>query len=224
MISIAREIPGKIQLCWISGHTDVHSNKEADKQAKAASGGNSSKKPKLPLFLRRPMAKSASAEKHAYHEELKESWQDKWTDLPRKARFDKIDPNFLFSKFRKVSNQLNRVQSSLLVQVCTGHILLNYHLHRICKSDTDKCPNCMEHWEDTRAHEMVEHFIFKCKAFREERRHLYRDLHTDRPKLEDILSNVSKAKALLKYITRTGRLKGFNPEILQRNTNNNKDE
>jgi len=54
-----------------------YSNKKADKQAKAASGGNSSKKPKLPLFLCRPMAKSASAEKQAYHKELKESWQDK---------------------------------------------------------------------------------------------------------------------------------------------------
>ena len=54
-----------------------YSNKKADKQAKAASGGNSSEKPKLPLFLCRPMAKSASAEKQAYHKELKESWQDK---------------------------------------------------------------------------------------------------------------------------------------------------
>jgi len=83
---------------------------------KVASGGNSSEKPKLPLFLCRPMAKSASAEKQAYHKELKESWQDKWTNSPRKARFDKIEPNFPFSKFCKVSNQLNRAQKL----PCTG--------------------------------------------------------------------------------------------------------
>ena len=217
LISVAKQVPGRITIHWISGHTDVGGNEEADKQAKEASLGQESTSPELPMLLRRPLAKSASAEKQAYHAELKRSWLDIWDESPRKARFQEIDPDFPFTRFRKVSNQLNRAQANLLVQIRTGHIPLNYRLHKIRKSETDKCPNCIERRGGARARETLEHFLFECRAYRDERAELLTELQTYRPSLQTITNDPKKAKALLKYVARTGRLKGFDASILQRN-------
>ena len=74
------------------------------------------------------------------------------------------------------------------------------------------------------ARETLEHFLFECRAYRDERAELLTELQTHRPSLQTITNDSKKAKALLKYVARTGRLKGFDASILQRNTtdaNNN---
>ena len=217
--ALAKQIPGRIKLSWISGHTDVPGNEAADAAAKDAARGTSSEKASLPPLLRKRVLTSASAEKQAYHEELKGQWASRWEDSPRKPRFDKIDPNFPFNKFRKVGDQLNRAQSSMLVQVRTGHIPLNVRLHRMNKLGTDKCPNCQDTRGEERARETVEHYLFECRAYQVERRELLTTLTTDHPDIAELTNDLSHAKALLKYIARTGRFKNFKDDILLRNLN-----
>ncbi|PPQ94550.1 hypothetical protein CVT25_012018 [Psilocybe cyanescens] len=116
IVASAREIPGKIRIAWISGHTDVGGNETADREAKKAASGSSSCTDDLPTILRGKLPISASAERQAYHEELMLIWKSRWNNSPRAARFKHIDPDFAFTKFRKTSFRLNRAQSSILVQ------------------------------------------------------------------------------------------------------------
>ncbi|PPQ90321.1 hypothetical protein CVT25_007723 [Psilocybe cyanescens] len=116
IVASAREIPGKIKIAWISGHTDVKGNEKADEEAKKAASGSSSCRSDLPTTLRGKLPISASAERQAYHEELMLLWKNRWDSSPRAARFKHIDPDFACTKFRKISFCLNRAQSSLLVQ------------------------------------------------------------------------------------------------------------
>ncbi len=56
---------------WISGHSKVKGNEEADELAKKASTEHiSSGAADLPLKLCKPLLISVSAEKQRYHEEL----------------------------------------------------------------------------------------------------------------------------------------------------------
>ncbi|KAF8154923.1 hypothetical protein B0H34DRAFT_617689, partial [Crassisporium funariophilum] len=102
---------------WISSHSDVEGNEEADRQAKDAAAGNTSPPQDLPPILRKPIARSIAAEKQAFHQELKKTWQERWSNSPRKHKFDQIDPDFPFTKHRRIAEKLNRTQSSLLIQI-----------------------------------------------------------------------------------------------------------
>jgi len=127
--------------------------------------GTSSEKASLLSLLQKRILTSASAEKQAYHKELKGQWTSRWEDFPQKLRFHKIDPNFPFNKFHKVSDQLNRAQSSMLVQVHTSHIPLNVCFHRINKLGTDTCPNYQDTCGKEQARETIEHYLFECRAY-----------------------------------------------------------
>lgn len=166
MITSTQEVPGRIKVVWISGHTDVGGNEAADKAAKTAASGTSSRRQELPHILRKKLSISASAERQAYNEELKLIWQTRWDSSPRAAQFKHIDANYSFTKFKKISFSLNRAQSSILVQIRTGHILLNAYLHRINKSRTSKCPKCWERQGGERATQTVEHYLFECYVYR----------------------------------------------------------
>ncbi|PPQ84290.1 hypothetical protein CVT25_013229 [Psilocybe cyanescens] len=213
IVASARDIPGQINMVWISGHTDVGGNEAADEAAKSAASGTSSRRDELPPNLRRDFPTSASAERQAYNEELKLIWKNRWDNSPRAARFKNVDPDYAFTKFRKISFSLSRAQSSLLVQVRTGHIPLNAYLYRINKSPTSKCPNCWECRGGERATETVEHYLFECRAYRNLRYELYLEIKTNRPSLEELTTDMTMAKQLLKYIAQTKRLKQYNDGI-----------
>ncbi|PPQ75777.1 hypothetical protein CVT25_013428, partial [Psilocybe cyanescens] len=217
IVASAKEVPGKMKLAWISGHTDVKGNEAADEEAKKAASGSSSQRTDLPAILRGILPISASAERQVYHAELMQIWKSRWDSSPRAARFKQVDPEFTFAKFRKVSFCLNRAQSSLLVQVRTGHIPLNAHLHRINKSPSNKCPNCRERRGGERAVETVEHFIYECRAYRQLRREFYNRIKSNNPSMEQLTTSLKMAKPLLKFIAQTKRFKQYNDGLLERN-------
>ena len=212
-----RTIPGKITLNWISGHTDVKGNEEADKLAKEAATGQSSEKPSPPTILCQALGHSMSAEKQAYHEELLSTWKERWDASPRKTKFRKIDDQFPFTKFRKICDHLNRTQSSTLVQIRTGHIPLNKRLFKMGKAESDKCQTCNIGRRGERPKETVEHFLFECRAHQVIRNEFLTIIRCKRPKLIEILQDIKKTKALLRYVARTKRLKGFDPDNMHRN-------
>jgi hypothetical protein len=71
---------------------------------------------------------------------LKKHVQQQWRASPRLARlrcFDNILPSREFVKF---AVRAPRRLAAILIQLRTGHCILNKHLYRIKKSDTPLCP------------------------------------------------------------------------------------
>ncbi|KAF8960576.1 hypothetical protein BDZ97DRAFT_1638098, partial [Flammula alnicola] len=98
----------KMELRWISGHSEVEGNEKADELAKEAAQGKSSPLEELPLLLRKTLPVSASAEKQAYVSEIKTMWAQQWELSPRCTRMEQLDKEFPFTKFHKIQNSYTR--------------------------------------------------------------------------------------------------------------------
>ena len=112
-----------------------------------------------------------------------------------------IDKSVLSKNWMKLINPLSQKQASIIMQLHTGHIGLNKHLHHIKCSDTPYCPNC-----DENAFEDTHHFLFDCIGYQHECSILHRNfrhLHD----LSYLLINPAATLPLLKYIHSTGHLK-----------------
>jgi ribonuclease HI len=204
IVKLANTLPCKLTIRWISSHSEVKGNEAADKLAKDAASGRSSRSAELPLLLRDPLPTSASALKQEYNTELNRKWLTIWDDSPRKNRFSQIDPEFPFNKFRKRLFNLTRKQTSMIMQLRTGHFPLNYYLHRINKVDSDRCTNCQE--DDGLATETINHFLFVCPAHDEARDDLIDKIGREHFNLIAIMKDANNMKSLVTYINRTGRL------------------
>jgi hypothetical protein len=206
-VKAANGLPCKITFRWISSHSEVKGNEEADTLAKAAAQGRSSRKEELPHLLRAPLPVSISAAKQKFQATLNKRWAKIWSESPRQERFARLDPDFPFNTFRKRLFKLSRNQSSLIMQMRTGHIPLNFYLRRIGKTDSDKCPKCNNIPGVLQATETISHFLFECQAFDEERRDLTAKVGRSSLSLKKIMTNTDKMKDLVTYINRTGRFK-----------------
>jgi ribonuclease HI len=198
----ANSLHCNLTIRWISSHSDVKGNEEADRLAKEAAAGRSSRRVDLPHILRSPLPVSASATKQEYHKTLKEMWQTIWEESPRRLSFSQIDPNFPFNRFRKLLFTLSRKQASTIMQIRTGHIPLNKYLKRIGKSETDECQGC-----NAAAIETVNHFMFVCPAYDVARQELVDKIGRNHLSLVDLMETTDNAKALVTYINRTRRLR-----------------
>jgi ribonuclease HI len=122
LFTAANCLPCNVTIRWISSHSEVKGNEAADKLAKEAAQGRSNRREELPYPLRSTLPTSVSAAKQKYQANLNKRWVKTWADSPRKERFTRIDPDFPFNKFRKRLFKLSRNQSSLIMQLRTGHI------------------------------------------------------------------------------------------------------
>jgi ribonuclease HI len=189
-----------LQINWISGHSKVQGNERADELAKLAAQGQSSPATDLPPLLRHRLPLSAAAEKQAYAAEINTMWNEQWQSSPRRMRMEQIDKAFPFKKFRKIQNDLTRAQSSLLLQIRSGHIPLNAHLYRLKCVDTDICQACTTRRGTSPAKETITHFLFDCPAYQYECHDLDRLLGRHNRDLEHIMSNKKNIQAPLKFI------------------------
>jgi len=198
--------PERIMLQWIAAHENVKGNKRADEEAKRAAAGLSSPAEHLPHYLRSPLPLSAGIMKMQYMYQLKNDWKDKWALSPRKAHFDKVDPDFPFNKFRKIQEDLSHSQSSLIIQLQTNHFSINAYLHKIGKSNTKRCESCYRVRSD-KITETITHFLFECQSYNYERHNLDRILGARSRNLKAILAKKNHIKTLLCYIGKTGGVK-----------------
>ena len=207
----------RIKLHWIAAHKDVKGNEKADEEAKKAATGDSSPVERLPRILRKPLPPSIGVTKHQYLIKLCKEWAILWSASPRKARVEKLDDDFPFKKFREVTEQLTRVQSSLLFQIRSNHLPLNSYLHRIGKVPSGKCEQC---WRRRRieATETVTHFLFECPSYERERHELDVELGRSSRDLKSILADLDKVRALLGYIGKTRRFKDLGDVSRTRNS------
>lgn len=139
LLTLANALACNLNAHWISSHSRVRGNEKVDELAKEAAYGTSSERIKLPHLLRNPIPVSASATRQAYHEKLKDRWEDSWRQSERGITFKTVDDNFPFNLFRKHTYLLSRLQASLMIQLRSGHIPLNSYLFRINKIDSDLC-------------------------------------------------------------------------------------
>jgi hypothetical protein len=149
---------------------EIEGNEEADRQAKnlkAAEGNTDSPTHRLPKVLRRRLPDSKSAIKQDLSKHLRETVE--W--LPHK-------------------------HTSLLIQLCTGHVPLNKHLYTIKCADSPVCSAC----ED--AFETVHHFLIACPAHEPYCRALAHKLGCESWELTTLLSHPNTLKLLFHYITR----------------------
>lgn len=192
----------KMEMRWISGHDEVEENEDVDKQAKMAAGGDSSPVSQLPRFLtEKKLPGSVAACKQTFAETIKRKWEARWKESPRYAKMAKIDPKLPSPAFSKATAALSRAQSSVLIQLRTGHIGLNHHMKRIKKTQNDSCPNCAG------IAETIHHYLFDCPEYDHERHELGRRLGRDAKSLKFLLNAPKGIPEILRYVGKTGRLR-----------------
>lgn len=199
-----------VTIHWVPGHSDIHGNEEADKQAKKAAEGrqNNSPRNQLPNFLRsNSLPLSISALKQAHHQSTQNRWTRLWAKSPRYARTHSIDPNILHRSFVKLTKTYPKRLTGLLMCLRTRHAPLNEHLHRINKSPTSSCPHCPN------VNENVHHFLITCPHYHHERHTLIRALGRKATSIPHLLTNEEAIPHLTRYVNATGRMKSTFGEI-----------
>jgi hypothetical protein len=144
---------------------------------------------------------SISALKQAHAKATYSRWIRMWRKSPRFARSQQIDPNTINRSFLKLTATFPKRLTSLLMNLCSRHIQLNRHLHRISKSITPNCPHCPQE------EEAVHHFLFNCPRIRHERHILTTALGRKASSLPFILTNIDAIHHLVRFINATKRFK-----------------
>ena len=194
----------QLTISWVSGHDRVKGNEHADNKAKIAAREGSSPEDELPEALQgSALLSSLSALGGAFKEMLWARWKSLWAKSPQKGQMDKVDNKLPSHSFLLVTGHLSRAQASMLMQLRTGHVPLNYFLHKINKAESLVCPACQL------ADETVHHYLFDCLGFVYERHTLARTTGCNSKSIRHLLGNWHAFKAVLAYIHATGRFRGI---------------
>ncbi|KAG2071139.1 hypothetical protein BDR04DRAFT_1016818 [Suillus decipiens] len=105
------------------------------------------------------------------------------------------------SNFIKLTNGLRKCTSSIYIQLRTCHIPLNYHLHRINKSDTPHCPICPG------IDETIHHYLFDCPQYRRECHIFTNTIRHNATSITHILTSGKTTPHLIRFVNSTGRFK-----------------
>ena len=92
----------------------------------------------------------------AFKDALCMQWRTLWAGSPQRRKMAKIDAKLPSPAFLRATDDLTRVQVSVLIQLRTGHAPLNAFLHRIGKVDSPRYQACLG------ADKTVHHFLFDC--------------------------------------------------------------
>jgi hypothetical protein len=171
-----------------------------DAEAKAAAQGESSELPDTlsPLLC---LPTSQAALRAAYKKRTASQWKDSWSSSRAGQRhygFDKTPPGRQPLKWYA---DLPRRQCSIITQLRTGHIGLNAYLARFGAVDSPLCQTCREP-------ETVNHFLFTCRRFCEQRNKLRHALYEDNRQGLDkrtLLGKVKNRPLLLDFVRTSGR-------------------
>lgn len=197
-----------LHIRWVPGHEDIEGNEAADVAAKAAARGNGSKIEDLPQYLQQealPRSKSAIIE-----EEDKNTirlWKEMWRTSPRYAQQHAIDPKLPSKSFMKLTKGLPRQHAVILMQLQSGHIPLNAHLHCIQKANSPLCTN--PHCQSNNRRETVQHYILKCPSYNAARHRIRRKHGRRVMQASYLLLNPDCIQDTINYIIETRRFEAM---------------
>ncbi|KAI0922898.1 hypothetical protein AcV5_010542 [Taiwanofungus camphoratus] len=100
--------------------------------------------------------------KAVHQAKCQKEWIDQWKQSPRYQKMAKIDPDLPNHSMFKALTSLSRQEASILIQLRTGIIGLNGFLKKIKQQQSALCETC-------RAPETVNHFLFFCRHYQEQR-------------------------------------------------------
>ena len=134
--------------------------------------------------------------KNMINDKVNNLTQTRWNSN-RHAHTDLILGNHHKKTLRILTNNLNnRTRYRTGICIITGNIGLNKHLHRINRSDTPNCPNCID------TEETVAHYIGQCPAYSRMRGDT---LGTYYDSINDIMDN-NNIDLIINFALKTKRL------------------
>ncbi|KAF7357192.1 RNA-directed DNA polymerase from transposon X-element [Mycena sanguinolenta] len=178
-----------------------------DEEAKKAAQEGSSSDNSIPPSFRGTLPWSRSARLQHYNARLKATVATEWKKSPRYHRIKPYDPSLPSNKFVKLTERMPRKLAVILVQLRTGHTILNKHLHRINRADSPICPCCK------RADETIIHYLLHCPAHADARSELHRQGGRDARVLTKLLTKPELLPLLFRFIARTRRYHSVFGEI-----------
>jgi hypothetical protein len=188
-------------MTWVPGHEDIEGNERADELAKSAAEGFTSPALELPAYLRRhDLPANKSAIQQAFGAAIREEWNEECKALHIFRRLHAADPTMPSNNFLKIASKCTRPQASLLIQLRTGRIGLNRHLHQLSQADDPFCPHC-PHVEET-----VRHLLLDCPKYWKERLFVQRRLRRKAFDMKTLLSDPKAIHLTLKFVAQTKRL------------------
>ncbi|KAG2036498.1 hypothetical protein BDR03DRAFT_866086, partial [Suillus americanus] len=188
----------------VLGHSNVHGNEEADKQAKKASEGKHSNSPAahLPSLLRHgSLPLSILALIAAHKESTHARWGRLWHKSPRYNHINRIDPKILKCSFIKLTADFPKQLTGLYMALCLQHIPLNLHLNHISKAPSPHCPHCPATKETT------PHFLIDCPKYHHKCHVLICSLGRKASSLPFLLSDSNATPHLVCFVNMTRRLR-----------------
>jgi len=153
-----------------------------------------------PLLCKKPLPHSIPALRHTNLTQLRHKWKRRWKKSLRYRFASRIDNSLPSNSYLKLINGLDRSQSALLTQLCTGHSPLNQHLFRIRRSETPVCPHCRGITPET-----VTHYLLQCPHYQFECHVLRRKLKRKANSLPFLLSDSTATLPLLTFILSSKR-------------------
>ena len=114
-----------LEIMWIKGHSSSVGNEEVDWEAKKAAEGNSTRIGALLSLLEEgSLPLSVTATWQAFAAKLWHMWETNWKESLQFVKFTKIDLKMPSMGFKRLTTLYSRLQTSLLVQLQSGHMPL----------------------------------------------------------------------------------------------------